>query len=54
MKLITVSALVERFKLGGSLARFALRHLKEKGVIREVSVSHTQKIYTRATNVDEE
>jgi len=54
MKLITVSALVERFKLGGALSRFALRHLKEKGVIREVMVSSTQKVYTRATNVDDE
>merc|ERR1712167_404176 len=50
MKLITISALVERFKLGGALARVALKHLTHKGPIRPVSVNHTQVVYTRATN----
>ncbi|EWM24294.1 hypothetical protein NSK_007629 [Nannochloropsis salina CCMP1776] len=48
-KLITPSALVERLKINGSLARAALRELKEKGLIKPVSVHHSQIIYTRAT-----
>ena len=47
-KLITPSALVERLKINGSLAREALKELKEKGLIKPVSVHHAQIIYTRA------
>lgn len=47
-KLITPSSLVERLKINGSLARAALRELKEKGLIKPISVHHSQIIYTRA------
>ncbi|CAM9743830.1 unnamed protein product [Chrysoparadoxa australica] len=53
MKLITASALVERLKISGSLARSAIRELEEKGLIRVVSRHRAQLIYTRATNTDE-
>ena len=52
MKYISISALVERFKIGGSLARVALKHLTEKGLIRPVALNHRQVVYTRATNTD--
>jgi small subunit ribosomal protein S25e len=48
-KLITPSALVERLKINASLARAALVELKEKGLIKPVSLHHSQIIYTRAT-----
>ncbi|KAH3683991.1 hypothetical protein WICPIJ_005014 [Wickerhamomyces pijperi] len=47
---ISVSVLVDRFKLGGSLARVALRHLEAEGLIKPVSKHATQYIYTRATS----
>merc|ERR1740138_1509126 len=50
MKLITVSALVERLKINGSLARASIKLLMAKGLIRQVSHSSSQIIYTRATN----
>merc|ERR1719162_1663586 len=50
MKLITTSALVERLKINGSLARASIKLLMAKGLIREVSKSGSQCIYTRATN----
>jgi len=53
-KLITPSSLAEKFKLNGSLARQAIQHLYEKGLIRKVSNHHSQLIYTRATAVKEE
>ncbi|CAD7701099.1 unnamed protein product [Ostreobium quekettii] len=49
-RMITPSVLSDRLRINGSLARAAIRDLLEKGVIREVSVDATQKIYTRATN----
>ena len=52
-KLITPSALVERLKINGSLARAALRELKEKGLVKPVSLHHSQIIYTRNTSADE-
>ena len=52
-KLITPSALVERLKINGSLARAALKELKEKGLIKPVSLHHSQIIYTRNTSADE-
>eukprot|EP00662_Eupelagonemidae_sp_cell21_P038621 gene38622-20015_t len=39
----------ERLKVNGSMARAALKHLEEKGVIKPVSMSRQCKIYTRAT-----
>jgi small subunit ribosomal protein S25e len=50
MKLITMSTIVERLKINGSLARRALRDLEGKGLIRKVVVHGKQLIYTRATN----
>ena len=52
MKLITVSAVVEKLKVNAGLARRCLRDLAEDGKIREVLISQSQCIYTR--NVTEE
>ena len=49
MKLITPSTIVERFKINGSLARKALQELVNNKVIKVVSYSSKQGIYTRAT-----
>jgi len=54
MKVITVSTLVEKLRISGSLARRALLEMEEEGLIRLVCKHHRQIIYTRATNVDEE
>jgi len=48
-KLITPSVVSERLKVRGSLARFALHELEEKGLIRLISKHHAQLIYTRNT-----
>ncbi|CAB4257306.1 similar to Saccharomyces cerevisiae YGR027C RPS25A Protein component of the small (40S) ribosomal subunit [Maudiozyma barnettii] len=45
---ISVSVMVDRLKLGGSLARVALRDLEKRGIIKPVSKHSTQQIYTRA------
>merc|ERR1711876_80940 len=50
MKVITASSLVERLKINGALARRGIAELAEEGLIRLVSKTHTQLIYTRATN----
>lgn len=47
MKLITVSAVVEKLKINGGLARKALRDLEQEGKIRKVLISRSQRIYTR-------
>merc|ERR1712086_3391 len=52
MKLITHSALVERLKVNGALARAAIKELQEKGLIKMVSYHHTQWIYTRDVGSD--
>jgi small subunit ribosomal protein S25e len=52
MKLITVSAVVEKLKVSGGLARRSLRMLAEEGKIKAVLVSRAQRIYTR--NISEE
>ncbi|KAI5684040.1 hypothetical protein M9H77_05268 [Catharanthus roseus] len=49
-KLITPSALSDRLKISGSLARKAIRELMARGLIRLVSAHASQQIYTRATN----
>eukprot|EP00617_Octactis_speculum_P024971 CAMPEP_0185743436 /NCGR_PEP_ID=MMETSP1174-20130828/1181_1 /TAXON_ID=35687 /ORGANISM="Dictyocha speculum, Strain CCMP1381" /LENGTH=98 /DNA_ID=CAMNT_0028416131 /DNA_START=108 /DNA_END=404 /DNA_ORIENTATION=+ len=49
MKLITPSALVERLKINGSLARAAIKELEADDLIKRVSYSHAQWVYTRAT-----
>jgi len=53
LKLITTSIVSERLKIGGSLARAALRELVNKGLIRCLSYHSKQGIYTRASNVEE-
>ena len=54
MKLITVSAVVEKLKVSGGLARRALRVLASEEKIRPVLLSRAQQIYTRNVNDDEE
>ena len=51
MKVVTPSALVERLKINGSLARAACKLLAEEGKIAPVEIHNKQRIYTRATNV---
>merc|ERR1739848_497340 len=47
-KLITPSVVSERLKVNGSVARVAIRHLEEKGLIASVCDKHHQQmIYTR-------
>lgn len=48
-KYVSVSVLVDRLKLNGSLARIALRQLEADGVIKPVLLHSSQAIYTRAT-----
>merc|ERR1712048_995801 len=48
-KLITPSVVSERLKVRGSLARFALKELEERGLIRLIAKHHAQVIYTRNT-----
>ena len=47
-KYVSVSVLVDRLKIGGSLARVALRQLEEDGIITPVLKHSKQAIYTRA------
>eukprot|EP00816_Leptocylindrus_hargravesii_P008237 CAMPEP_0196807792 /NCGR_PEP_ID=MMETSP1362-20130617/7784_1 /TAXON_ID=163516 /ORGANISM="Leptocylindrus danicus, Strain CCMP1856" /LENGTH=112 /DNA_ID=CAMNT_0042181857 /DNA_START=52 /DNA_END=390 /DNA_ORIENTATION=- len=54
MKLITVSALVEKLRINGGLARKALREMEEEGKIKAVCCSRAQKIYTRNVTEEEE
>jgi small subunit ribosomal protein S25e len=54
MKLITVSAVVEKLKISGGLARRALRLLAEEEKIRPVLLSRAQMIYTRNVAEDGE
>lgn len=51
-KLITPSVLADRLRINGSLARVAIRELLAAGSIRVVSKTHSQEIYTRATNTE--
>ncbi|CCH62072.1 hypothetical protein TBLA_0G01250 [Henningerozyma blattae CBS 6284] len=46
---VSVSILVDRLKIGGSMARVALRDLEAKGIITPISKHSKQAIYTRAT-----
>merc|ERR1712048_1049244 len=53
-KLITPSVVSERLKVNGSVAREAIRHLEEKGLITHVGEKHAaQLIYTRRIGGDE-
>lgn len=51
-RLVSVSVLVDRLKINGSLARRALVELAEKGIIKEIETHHAQKIYTRALETE--
>lgn len=46
---VSVSVLVDRLKVNGSLARVAISHLEKEGLIKRVSRHSSQLIYTRAT-----
>ncbi|GAX76493.1 hypothetical protein CEUSTIGMA_g3938.t1 [Chlamydomonas eustigma] len=48
-KMITPSILSDRMRIGGSLARAAIRELASKGLIRPLVKHSKQLIYTRAT-----
>jgi small subunit ribosomal protein S25e len=52
MKMVSVSTVSERLKIGGSLARKAIRDMVEKGTLRVVHAASKGAIYTRATNVE--
>ncbi|CAK7903174.1 40S ribosomal protein S25 [[Candida] anglica] len=47
-KYVSVSVLVDRLKVGGSIARVALRQLETEGIIVPVVKHSKQAIYTRA------
>ncbi|KAK6459865.1 ribosomal protein S25 [Scheffersomyces coipomensis] len=47
-KYVSVSVLVDRLKIGGSLARVALRQLEEEGIIVPVLKHSKQSVYTKA------
>lgn len=47
-KYVSVSVLVDRLKIGGSLARVALRQLEEDGIITPVVKHSKQLVYTKA------
>jgi small subunit ribosomal protein S25e len=44
---VTPSALCERLKINGSLARAACKYLEEEEKIEKVVLHHKQAIYTR-------
>ncbi|CAD6569616.1 MAG: hypothetical protein CYPHOPRED_003476 [Cyphobasidiales sp. Tagirdzhanova-0007] len=48
-KLISVSVLIDRMKIGGALARKAINTLEKEGLIKRVVHARSQFIYTRAT-----
>ena len=52
-KVITVSTLVDRMKINGSLARRAIAYLEKEGAIKRVVHHSAQMVYTRATAAKE-
>merc|ERR1711998_565884 len=52
-KLVTPSAISERLKINGSLARRAIGKLLEAGLIKPIEKHSRQMIYTRNTGDDE-
>merc|ERR1711977_507270 len=52
-KLVTPSAISERLKVNGSLARRAIQKLLEAGLIRPIEVHSRQLIYTRNVGDDD-
>ncbi|KAK9388223.1 ribosomal protein S25 [Lipomyces mesembrius] len=53
-KLVTVSVLVDRMKVSGSVARAALRELEARGTIKQIVGHSKQLTYTRAVAVADE
>merc|ERR1711981_45175 len=53
-KLVTPSAISERLKVNGSLARRAITKLLEAGLIRPIEKHSRQAIYTRNTGDDDD
>merc|ERR1711988_1754733 len=52
-KLVTVAVVSERMKVNGSVARIAIKHLEEKGLIAPVGQKHSAcQIYTRKIGGD--
>eukprot|EP00827_Trimyema_finlayi_P001601 TRINITY_DN1646_c0_g1_i8.p1 TRINITY_DN1646_c0_g1~~TRINITY_DN1646_c0_g1_i8.p1 ORF type:complete len:176 (-),score=68.60 TRINITY_DN1646_c0_g1_i8:171-698(-) len=49
MKLITVSALMDKLRITGSLARLAIRHLKQKNLIKQVGDWNTHQLIFTTT-----
>jgi len=49
---ISVSVLVDRLKIGGSVARIAIQQLERDGLIKRISRHSSQLIYTRASASD--
>jgi small subunit ribosomal protein S25e len=45
-RFVSVSVLVERLKINGSLARKALRELETKGIIKPIEKHSAQQIYS--------
>jgi small subunit ribosomal protein S25e len=45
-RFVSVSVLVERLKINGSLARKALRELEAKGIIKPIEKHSAQQIYS--------
>ena len=52
-KLITPAVVSERLKVRGSLARKALEELHRRGLIKLVVKHSAQRIYTRATKLED-
>ncbi|KAI8631003.1 ribosomal protein S25 [Xylariaceae sp. FL1651] len=52
-RLVTVSTLVDRLKINGSLARKCLKDLEEKGQIKPIVTHSKMKIYTRAVGASD-
>jgi len=49
MKLVTPSVISDRLRVNGSLARYAIKELEEKGLIKCISKHGSQQIYSRVT-----
>lgn len=45
-KMISQSVLIDRMKIGGSLARVAIKHLEKEGLIKPVIVHNGQLVYS--------
>ncbi|KAH8928140.1 ribosomal protein S25 [Atractiella rhizophila] len=48
-KMISQAVLIDRMKVNGSVARQAIRHLEEQGLISRIIHHHGQLVYTRST-----